>query len=242
MSASYKIISQNKHWICVYKKALTLSVPSRFGAKETRPCVGIELQNEIQQPLFPTHRLDFEVSGLLIFAKNTTAHRELNRYFEQRQIRKIYLARTLSQAQAPHPLLYKGLPAPFQIQQIEDSQLPVDFHWSCRIAEGKRRSFVAPHGRESQTLAQAIESGVDDQERQTLLWKLEPQTGRQHQLRLHLSLAGYPIMGDERYGGAPWSHEGVALSATELDFTRCQKSEELGLPERFSAAAFDVAI
>ena len=65
------------------------------------------------------------------------------------------------------------------------------------------------------------------------LLRVKLQTGRKHQIRVHLSESGFPIAGDERYGGKAWGH-GLALAAVELAFEhpRTGKRVEFGTSER----------
>ena len=80
----------NRRLCIVDKPAGWLSVPSRLGAADPRPCVGIALQEQLRCRLWPTHRLDEEVTGLLVFAKDAAAHRILNAAFAERLVHKTY--------------------------------------------------------------------------------------------------------------------------------------------------------
>ncbi|MBS1983183.1 MAG: RNA pseudouridine synthase, partial [Bdellovibrionales bacterium] len=69
-----KIVFENPHFLAADKAPGWLSVPSRLGADDARPCVGRELE-KTHGRVWPVHRLDLEVSGLILFARNAEAHR-----------------------------------------------------------------------------------------------------------------------------------------------------------------------
>jgi tRNA pseudouridine32 synthase/23S rRNA pseudouridine746 synthase len=215
----YEIVFENDAWCAVVKPALTLSVPSREGADDGRPCVGLRLEKQLGARLWPVHRLDFEVSGLLLFAKTADAHRVGNDAFETSKVRKTYEALSSDEPVEPDARLHAGfetLTAPKEGEELL---------WSAPIVRGKRRSFVAVHGKEARTLASW--SAVPDGR----FWTLQPLTGRSHQLRVHMALAGFPIRGDALYASRDTFPEGIALRARRLDFSGVDEKKRLGLPE-----------
>jgi 23S rRNA pseudouridine1911/1915/1917 synthase len=121
------------------------------------------------------HRLDKKTSGLLIVAKNNAAHARLSRAFSERQIHKTYLA------------LVHGKP-PAAAGTIE---LTVGRHPTIRTKMAAGR----PHGRAAYTQYRVLE-----QFRSFSLLELEIKTGRTHQIRVHLSAIGCPVVGDDVYG------------------------------------------
>lgn len=201
-----KIIFQNDHVVIVDKPANWLSVPSRFQDKDDRPVVGKWLENELKCRIYPTHRLDFEVSGLLLFAKNPKAHQILNVDFEHRKIKKTYEALT------------SGEP-PTQSQ----------FEWKAKVLRGKKRAYESPVGKPSLTIAKYIEKTDLG-----LKWHLNPVTGRAHQLRFDLSRHGYPIQGDKLYGSHQNWPEGIALRAIEIHFENEKTRKFCELPDKLS--------
>ncbi|HEY0709432.1 MAG TPA: RNA pseudouridine synthase [Polyangia bacterium] len=193
------------------KPAGVLTVPSRIGDADVRACFGRDLEAALGVRLWPVHRLDFEVSGLVLFAKTDAAHRIANAAFESRQVEKRYQALSEGAAFA--------------------RQLPANFAWESLIVRGKRRSFEAPHGKAARTLATAREI-VESHMGPLLLWDLAPETGRPHQLRVHLARAGFPVAGDRLYGarldlGLP---DTIALRSVALTFTDLETRAALGLP------------
>ena len=229
--AAISLILQTDRLVVVDKPASWLSVPSRAGGADPRPCVGKVLEKQLGQRLWPTHRLDFEVTGLLLFAKDAAAHSIINQWFEQRLIGKTYEA--LTEGEMPE----------------NDSP----FIWTSLLLRGKKRAFESPHGKPSETLALAQQL-ISTADGPCIFWRLEPRTGRPHQLRFELSKHGFPILGDRLYGAqkeAPVTLAGVAkqhkvlesmaapgaiaLRCTALDFTHCVGALSLGLPESLSA-------
>lgn len=135
----YKIVFQNSFFVAVDKSAGTLSVPSRLGEKEERPCVGTMLQKELGRQIYPCHRLDFEVSGLLLFALEKDAHRIASRWFEQGEIQKKYEAWTTGEEptfskEVWHSKLLRGKKGPMKLL-MEKSQLPMSLIWEKQLKD-----------------------------------------------------------------------------------------------------------
>lgn len=124
--------------------------------------------------LYVVHRLDKDTSGVLLLARTAEAHRNLDRQFAQRQVRKVYHAVCI------------GIP-PWQ--EIELS--------SPLLVNGDRRHRTVVNvekGKPALTRAKVI-----DTHRTLSLVYASPHTGYTHQIRAHLSTAGYPLLGDTLY-------------------------------------------
>ena len=202
-----KIIFQNDFFIIIDKPVGVLSVPSRLGEKDERPCAGLLLQSDLNKQIYPCHRLDFEVSGLLMFALEKDAHRVASRWFEQGEIQKKYEAWTTGFA-------------PSFTSDI----------WNSKLLRGKKRAYEAPHGKESITNVKFLGTT----EKGHLRFELEPVTGRSHQLRYELFKHEFPILGDTLYGSPYQVKEGIALRSFEIDFSKCPERELLKLPLKVS--------
>ncbi len=129
---------------------------------------------------YPAHRLDRETSGLLVCARTAEASRVLMRAFADRRVDKEYLA------------ICEGHPP--------ENAFEVD----APIAEGGRLVRIAvridpEQGRPSLTRFQVLERFEREGEPFSLL-RCFPQTGRLHQIRVHLKHAGFPVVGDKIYG------------------------------------------
>lgn len=129
------------------------------------------------------HRLDRHTTGVIVFAKRDEAHWKLGHQFERREVDKRYLA------------LVHG-----EIETLADViDLPIGNHPSRE--KGYREKYVVRHdeqGRQAVTILRAREVF-----RGYTLVELELKTGRTHQIRVHLSHLGRPIVGDDMYGGKP---------------------------------------
>ena len=120
------------------------------------------------------HRLDKDTSGLMVVAKTHQAHRALSDQIHDRQVTKGYTA------------LAVGL--------ISPSQGQIDAPIS-RDPRHRKRMAVVPGGRESRTSYQLLEEIQGHS-----LLELYLETGRTHQIRVHLAYLGHPLMGDAVYG------------------------------------------
>lgn len=205
----YQKVFENEHFTIVDKKALVLSVPGRLGEEDERPVLGRILEKDLGVTLYPVHRLDYEVQGLILYAKNLNAHKSANAWFEKKTVFKTYAALTTAQSEADHFLVQESL------------------EWKCRLLRGKKRAYESPHGKESLTHAKLIEVNND-----IFHWELNPITGRSHQLRYELFRHGHPIIGDVLYSSPKNLGEpGIALRAFKIDFTKALDAKKFGLPE-----------
>lgn len=140
------------------------------------------------------HRLDRHTSGCIVFAKSDLAHWKMGTKFEQRQVDKRYLA------------IVQGWVSKHE-QMID---LPLGPHQSrVRGAREKRVVRFDDLGKPSQTICRVREryelpapANKTVSRRYTLV-ELELLTGRTHQIRVHLSHLGHPIVGDDMYKGKP---------------------------------------
>ena len=123
--------------------------------------------------LFPVHRLDRAASGVVVLARSADAHRRLNGQFDRREVRKAYLAAV------------DGVPAVSR----GSINAPLREFGSGRMGVDPRR------GKPSSTAWKVAERFAA-----ATLLRVEPATGRRHQIRVHLYHIGHPILGDLRYG------------------------------------------
>ena len=142
------------------------------------------------------HRLDRDTTGCIVFAKSDEAHWKLGAQFEKRTVDKRYLAvvhgrvpwdaRVIELPIGPHPSKAKGAR---EKQVVRHDELGKPSITICRVRERYR-----VHRR-----------AVGDQH--ATLVELELKTGRTHQIRVHMSHLGYPLIGDDMYGGRAWVAE-----------------------------------
>jgi tRNA pseudouridine32 synthase / 23S rRNA pseudouridine746 synthase len=197
-----KILFEDSNIVAVEKPAGWLSVPSSKGKEDKREIVGIKLQDQLKTTLFPLHRLDFEVSGVLAFAKNPKTQSQILGLWEKGEVQKVYRALTLTQNFSHWPENVEGLMRGW----------PEKNPWVSLLVAGKRRAFVAKHGSKSITNWKTMNEQAPHIE-----WELEPVTGRRHQLRVELSRRGFPILGDQLYGSVILGpQDEIALKAISL--------------------------
>jgi 23S rRNA pseudouridine1911/1915/1917 synthase len=121
------------------------------------------------------HRLDRDTSGLLIVAKDEKVHHILSEMFSKRKVKKTYIA------------LVEG-----RIEEEEGSiELPIG---RSRI-DRKKMAVSIDRGRRSKTGFEPVEGF-----REATLLNVYPRTGRTHQIRVHMSYIGHPVIGDDKYG------------------------------------------
>lgn len=208
------VLFENEHFVVVDKPAGYLSVPSRMPGIDERRVVGTLLQDQVKTQIFPVHRLDFEVSGILLFAKTAQAHRSGNNWFENKKVQKIYSCISANSV------------------AFEPGQ---NYEWKCQLLRGKKRAYESPAGKPSLTRAQLLKRSEKG-----LVWNLEPVTGRAHQLRYEMYRHQMPILGDRLYGSqVSWGDEGIALRAFQLHFLDPQAQTQYSLPKSIITAALD---
>lgn len=178
----------------------------RFGALSN---VGGELRPGI------VHRLDKNTSGLIVVAKNDSAHRKLAEQFAGRRVKKSYIA------------LVHGWP--------NKDKGTIATSISRDAIRRSRMTTRRSGGREAVTHYE-IQSRIDSQYGKFALLKVKIETGRTHQIRVHLASIGHPVVGDALYG-APRELPGKSLPplslgrnflhAAELQLTHPRTGESL---------------
>ncbi len=122
------------------------------------------------------HRLDKNTMGLMVVAKTDTAHRILSEHFKERRVEKLYKA------------IVKGIPErDYYLISVPIGRHPVDRKKFTISQEGKHAKS------EVWVLERFSKQGIS-------LLKVKIHTGRTHQIRVHLSSMGFPILGDLTYG------------------------------------------
>lgn len=159
------------------------------------------------------HRLDKDTSGLLIIAKNDKAHINMSNEIKNREVKKVYIA------------LVRGIVA----ENEATINMPIG-----RSNKDRKKMAVVKNGKEAITHFKVIKRF----DKYTLL-EVKIDTGRTHQIRVHLSEIGHPVVGDEIYsnGKNEFGVHGQLLHAKSLDFkhpiTGKDMHLEAELPEEF---------
>ena len=181
------------------------------GLNTVQPGDNAEAFLNTYRPVQVVHRLDRDTSGVLVFAKNAHVRERLQELFAVHDIERVYIA------------IVHGKLTPragtFRSFLIEDSELRV-------------RS--APEGKEAITHYRTIASG-----KQYSMLELRLETGRRNQIRVHLSEAGHPVLGDTMYGRRD-DFPRLALHAKTLGFVHPRTGKamtfEAPLPREFRDA------
>ncbi len=163
------------------------------------------------------HRIDKDTSGLLVVAKNDTAHLSLAEQIKEHKVSRVYTAIVIGNLREDAGTI----DAPI-------GRHPTDRKRMAIIRDGKSRS------RNAVTHWKVLSRGEADGNRFTLV-RCELETGRTHQIRVHLSSIGHPILGDSLYGGSHTAFEkahrglihGQCLHAGELTLTHPVTGEQM---------------
>ncbi len=169
-----------------------LTIPDREQSEKSLKDMLLEKYGSI----FTVHRLDKDTSGLVLFAKNETTHKYLNKIFEERQVEKYYVGVVL------------GMP-PEETGLID---APIAEHQT-----NKGMMIVHRRGKPSQTGYEVLEAN-----KHFSLVSFQLHTGRTHQIRVHSKNMGHPLACDPLYGdGKP-----VLLSSVKKKFKLSKHDEE----------------
>ena len=159
------------------------------------------------------HRLDKDTSGLLIVAKNDLAHMNMSKQIQDRKVTKKYIA------------LVRGI--------VPEDEATIDMP-IARSQKDRKKMAVDKNGKEAVTHFKVLAR----YDKYTLL-EVKIDTGRTHQIRVHMSYIGHPVVGDEVYsnGKNEFGVKGQMLHAKYLKFKHPVTGEELELeaplPEYF---------
>jgi RluA family pseudouridine synthase len=211
------IIWSDDNILAINKPAGLLSIPD--GYHPELPCAVNTLQTS-QGQLWVVHRLDKETSGVLLFARNARTHKFLNEQFQNRQVQKIYRA------------IIVGSP---DWEQLEiNLPLKVD-------GDRKHRTRVNLPGSK---LAQSDVTVLSRFPGYTFV-EVRPHTGYTHQIRVHLSASGFPIVSDLLYDQNASLHKLIltrlGLHAFQVTFWQPDATAQLTLTAPYPAD-FDDAI
>lgn len=165
------VLAAGAGWVAVNKPSGMLSVPGR-----EQPDSVLTRVRAVYPEAEAPHRLDMDTSGVIVVATDKAAMRYISRGFERRKQRKVYVA------------VVEGL-------MESDSGVidaPIEKDW-----EHRPYMRVRPTGKPSSTGYEVVSRSGGAQRTSV---RLEPITGRTHQLRVHMAHAGHPIVGDVLYG------------------------------------------
>ena len=208
-----KILYEDEHLLIVDKPAGLSVLPE--GWEPEASYLRQMLEDEYKQ-VWVVHRLDKVTSGVMVIARTAEAHRELNRQFERHEVEKVYQA------------IVEGLP-PWDERTARHML-------RTNVGRKHRTVVVNKRGKNSETHFKVMKRGQD-----RALLEAHPKTGRTHQVRVHLSALGFPLLGDLLYG-APETDliARPALHAISLTLTHPLSGERMTFlaspPEDFENA------
>ncbi len=167
------------------------------------------------------HRIDKETSGLLVVAKSDIAHQGLAAQFAAHSIDRRYLAVVHG---APDPAVQR----PEGVSWEPGGTMRIEGAIGRHPADRKRMAVVNSGGRWAVTRARVLERFGPGAKPSTALVECRLETGRTHQIRVHMTFAGHPLVGDRVYGrrGEP-RFDRQALHAARLGFTHPVTGETL---------------
>ena len=171
------ILFENPRFVAAEKPA-GLSMATRPGDPEASARIVAALGLDPTADFRPVHRLDVGTSGIVLVARGAAAHRAASSLFAARSVEKRYRAIVWG-----HPVPARG---------VIDRPLALD-------RADRRRMRVSARGKAAVTNFRTLE-----RLRSVAHLELAPETGRTHQIRVHLASLGHPIVGDDLYGGARW--------------------------------------
>ena len=170
-----ELIHEDHELLVVNKPAGLLSVPGK--GDHLKDCLITRLQTAFPEALL-VHRLDMDTSGVIVFARTPAAQRHLGLQFEKRMMKKSYLALVWGQVDGKEGVI----------------DLPLIVDWPNRPLQ----KVCHETGR-----AAVTEWKVLRHDETSTRMRLFPQTGRSHQLRVHMRELGHPILGDPFYATGP---------------------------------------
>ncbi|WP_125981029.1 RluA family pseudouridine synthase [Loigolactobacillus iwatensis] len=187
------VVYEDTHFLVVDKPAQVASLPAHLYPLDTMAnrVKGYYLrQGYSNQVIHIVTRLDRGTSGLMLFAKHSYAHAVLDQELQHHQLHKTYLAFVAGQLVHDHQMIT------FPIQRQAGSFI-------------KRTTGAS--GREAQTEYWCVRRF-----RNATLVKVQLHTGRTHQIRVHFTAIGHPLLGDHLYGGPK-------IGALERPALHCQQ-------------------
>lgn len=216
------LLHRDTHIVAVHKPAGLLVHKSPIDKHETRYAMKI-VRNQIDQWVYPVHRLDKPTSGILIFALSPEIAGHIGQQFENHLVEKQYQALvrgyTNDSGEIDHPLkeiaAFKSEQAKLEEKEAKDAL--------TRYTTLQRFELPFPDGRFASSRYSLME--------------LYPKTGRKHQLRRHLKHISHPIVGDVKYGKGPHNRlfreqfdtERLMLACTRMCFSHPDTDERIDI-------------
>ena len=197
--SDFDLIYEDSALLVFNKPSGLLSVPGK--GPEKADCLRTRVQQVYPEAL-TVHRLDMSTSGILLMARSAALHRTLSIAFQDREVKKRYVA------------VVDGLMLENSSEEWQLIDKPIATDWINRPLQ----KIDPIEGKHSQTHYKIV--SYDAATDSTRL-ELAPITGRTHQLRVHLQSLGHPILGDHLYASPETMAKSarLMLHASQLTFT-----------------------
>lgn len=206
---SIKILYEDDNFLAVDKPEGIASISENDTSIHTIHSV---LEKKYSTKIFIVHRIDKEVSGIILFAKNPQAHKYLNDLFASRSIKKNYIALVRGKIKYDRGRIDKP------IREFGSGRMGID--------EKRGKRSIADYK-------------VIQRFNEFTLLDVSILTGRRHQIRVHLYSMGHPVAGDLRYGEIKMQKQfaRLMLHASRIEFPLQDKTNKIiasPLPEMIS--------
>jgi 23S rRNA pseudouridine1911/1915/1917 synthase len=189
------IVFEDENIIVAEKPAGLLTMATDTERSRTLYAILRSYLNEKRRPekLFIVHRLDREASGLLVFAKSTEAKERLQNQFKDHSAGRTYIA------------------------VVEGRVMPEKFTIRSYLAENRAMNVYSTKNVRNGKLAITHVRVLKRKAKSTII-EVRLETGRKHQIRVHLAERGHPIVGDKNYGSRSNPIKRLALHGAILEF------------------------
>ena len=163
-------------------------------------------QQGIDYPVLPAHRLDYDTSGIVVFAKHFMSLADLSKQFEDQSVKKIYVA------------------------MVDNLMTKKEGQITYKIGKDRhsKKQVVTPTGKDASTYYRVI----NEFENQSKV-EVEIKGGRTHQIRVHMAYIGHPLVGDVLYGKTPNSRLLLHFKKITLRHPRTHKPFSFTIEETF---------
>lgn len=200
-----KILYRDERLLALDKPSGLLSVPGRGAEKQDS--LSERVRMEYPHALV-VHRLDMATSGIMLMALDKDMQRELSILFQERGIDKTYVA------------VVDGV--------LSEASGVIDKPIACDWPNRPRRMIDFENGKPSRTRFRTL---ATDAVQGTSRVELIPETGRTHQLRVHMGSIGHPILGDTLYGQAHVSERArrLLLHASSVSFSHPENGKPVSI-------------
>lgn len=206
-NSAVELLFEDDDIVILSKPAGVYTIPDRYDKAAFNL---YDYLNTKYDKIYTVHRLDKDTSGVMVFAKNAESHRNLNQQFLEQKVNKKY------------HIVVSGV-----LRQDEvDIDIPI-----AENPSKKGLSMPSARGKESLTKLRVLERF-----RIATFCECDLVTGRHHQIRVHCSAIGFPLLIDEHYG----NNTEFYLSSIKRRYNLKKKTEEIPIMDRITMHAYEL--